>query len=57
MLAGVGAGVFADIDQAAQACVTVVRTQHPRPERKPLLDSRYRIWSATVAALQSVEAR
>jgi L-xylulokinase len=55
MLAGVGAGVFGDVDQAARACVTVVRTQHPRPERKPLLDMRYRTWSRTSAALQAAE--
>jgi len=54
MLAGVGAGVFADVDQAVAACVTVVRIQHPRKERKALLDSRYAVWSATAAALQGV---
>ncbi len=54
MLAGVGVGVFTDVDQAAEACVTVVRTQHPRLERKPLLDTRYHRWNATVAALQTV---
>lgn len=54
MLAGVGAGVFADVDQAAQACVTVIRTQHPRLDRQPLLDERYRTWAATATALQSV---
>lgn len=56
MLAGVGAGVFADIDQSAQVCVTVVRTQHPQPERKALLDLRYEQWAKTAAALQSVAA-
>ncbi len=54
MLAGVGAGIFADVDQAADACVTVVREHHPRPERKALLDNRYHNWTATARALQSV---
>lgn len=53
MLAGVGAGVFADVDSAAAACVSVVRVQHPRPERKALLDSRYGRWTAVTSALQS----
>ena len=56
MLAGVGVGVFGDVDQAAAACVTVVRTQYPRLERKPLLDSRYDRWTRTAAAMQSVAA-
>ena len=56
MLAGVGVGMFADVDQAAQVCVTVVRTQHPRPARKALLDRRYHQWSRIAAALQSVAA-
>ena len=57
MLAGVGAGVFADVDQAAAACVSVVRTQHPDSDRKPLLDDRYTRWTATTTALQSVAGR
>ncbi len=53
MLAGVGAGVFADVDSAAAACVSVVRIQHPRPERKALMDRRYARWTAVTSALQS----
>ncbi|WP_354527971.1 FGGY-family carbohydrate kinase [Nakamurella sp. UYEF19] len=56
MLAGVGAGVFSDVDQAALACVTVVRAQHPRPERKALLDNRYHRWTGIATALQSASA-
>ncbi len=56
MLAGVGTGVFADVDSAAQACVTVVRTHHPVPDRKPLLDSRFAQWTRTAAALQAAAA-
>lgn len=53
MLAGVGVGIFTDVDQAADACVTVVRTQHPRPERKSRLDQRYHQWTRIAIALQS----
>ncbi len=54
MLAGVGVGVFGNVDEAAAACVTVVRIQHPRMERKAMLDNRYGHWVGTAAALQSV---
>ena len=57
MLAGVGAGIFTDVDSAAAACVSVVRVQHPQPERKALLDGRYARWTAITSALQSVAAR
>lgn len=53
MLAGVGAGVFGDVDTAAAACVSVVRVQHPRPERALVLDRRYARWTAITSALQS----
>lgn len=57
MLAGVGAGVCADVDQAAEACVSVVRRQDLRPERKQLLDDRCSRWTAGAVALQSVAGR
>ncbi len=56
MLAGVGSGVFGTVDEAADACVRVVRVQHPHAGRRPLLDDRYHRWTATASALQSVAA-
>ena len=57
MLAGVGVGVYRNVDEAAQACVTVTRSHHPRTYRKPLLDSRYDHWTRTARALQTVSAQ
>ena len=57
MLAGVGVGVYADVDEAAAACVTVTRTSRPRLDRKPLLDSRYDQWIRTATALQTVSGQ
>ncbi|MTD16216.1 carbohydrate kinase [Nakamurella sp. YIM 132087] len=57
MLAGVGAGVFSSVDQAADECVTVLRRQDPDPARREVLDERYARFEATMAGLQSAEPR
>jgi L-xylulokinase len=51
VLAGIGVGVFADLDDAAARTVRVVRRQDPRPGAAATLDRRYRHYRDVVAAL------
>ena len=54
MLAGVGAGLYSDVDSAARECVRVVRTHRPDSNHQQILDGRYHRWSMTIRALQTV---
>ena len=53
MLAGVGAGVFTDLDEATSLAVHVVRRTEPRPLWAAMLARRYCRYQAIVAALDS----
>ncbi|MFP5336011.1 MAG: FGGY-family carbohydrate kinase [Actinomycetes bacterium] len=54
LLAGVGTGVYASLDDAVAASVRVVRRQEPRPEETARLEARYRRYLALVEALGAV---
>ena len=48
MLAGIGTGVYADLDAAVAATVHVVRAQQPRPDQVAYRDQRYQRYLAAV---------
>lgn len=54
MLTAVGLGLFPDVDAVARQWVSVVHRHEPDPTRADLVEHRYRRWSETIAALQSV---
>jgi L-xylulokinase len=56
LLAGVGTGVYAGLDDAVARTVRVVRRQDPDPGAAAALDHRYRRYLDVVAALSAVAA-
>jgi L-xylulokinase len=56
LLAGVGTGVYADLDDAVARTVRVVRRQDPDPAAVALLNRRYRRYRQVVTALSGLAA-
>jgi L-xylulokinase len=52
LLAGLGTGAYADLEDAAQAAVRVTRTQHPRPARVAHRAARYEGYRAEISRSQ-----
>lgn len=57
ILAGVGAGVFADFADAVAKCVTVRRTVTPDPAHKAVYDERYALYRRLYPAYQILERK
>ncbi len=57
MIAAVGSGRFASLEDAAAAWVEVERIVEPQPGRASLLDGRYRVYAALYPALKESFAR
>ena len=54
LLAGVGAGVWSDVDEACAQVVRVSERVEPDPEAARVLESRYRVYQAIYPALRDV---
>lgn len=55
MLAGVGVGIFKNVQEAADAMVRVTRTYEPVPEHTKIYDELYDIYCSTYESLASPE--
>lgn len=55
MLAGVGVGIYPDLDAAVTACVRVVRAHEPDPEAAAQLTAQYDRYQQVVDALATIE--
>jgi L-xylulokinase len=55
LLAGVGTGVYADLDDAVARTVRVVSRQEPDPAAVAALDRRYRRYLRAVTALATLD--
>lgn len=45
MCAGIGAGLYTDVEDAINKCVNIVKTYHPKPENKALYDESFERWN------------
>ncbi|MBP2324445.1 L-xylulokinase [Kibdelosporangium banguiense] len=55
MLAGVGAGVYHDLDEAVATCVRVLRSHSPDPDQAARLDTGYARYRRAIDALADID--